>query len=211
MLIIWIKPDFVEFFKQFIKDLRKTGAIAPSSKFLARDFVEQLQADLKKDNCPPLNILELGPGTGPLTKEIIKLLRPSDHLDIVEIQKNFYEIIHEKFNRENISVHYSDILNFDPNRTYDYIFSSLPYENMPKQINREIWEKKLSLCAPHAYICYFKYVKFKDFKYDFEQQVVKEYKCDKKFILRNIPPAKLYTLQVDKPVETPEKISNAAS
>ena len=188
----------MEFFIQFIKDLKRTGAIAPSSKFLARDLVEQLQTNLKEKKCPPLNILEMGPGTGALTKEITKLLRPQDHMDIVEVQKKFYNIIKKKYARDNIDVHFGDILKFQPDRSYDYIFSSLPYENMPQKVNRKIWEKKLSLCAPKAYICYFKYVKFKDFKYNFEEQVVEEYKYDKKFVLRNIPPAKLYTLQVDK-------------
>lgn len=194
----------MDFFIQFIKDLKRTGAIAPSSKFLARDLVEQLQTSLQESDCPPLNILELGPGTGPLTKEITKLLRPQDRFDMVEVQKKFYEIIRKKFTGANIHVHFTDILKFQPDCTYDYIFSSLPYENMPRDINRKIWEKKLSLCAPKAYICYFKYIKFKDFKYNFEEQVVEEYKYDKKFVLRNIPPAKLYTLQVDKNPESPE-------
>lgn len=188
----------MDFFIQFIKDLKKTGAIAPSSKFLARDLVDQLQADVTQNNCEALNILELGPGTGPLTKEIARLLRPQDHLDLVEIQENFYRIVDEKFDQENIEVHFGDILKFNPQRTYDYIFSSLPYENMSAAVTKAIWEKKLSLCTNHAYICYFKYVKFRNFKSDFEEQMVNEYGHDKKVVLRNIPPAKLYTLQIDK-------------
>lgn len=200
----------MDFFIQFIKDLKKTGAIAPSSKFLARDLVDQLQADVSQKDCKPLNILELGPGTGPLTKEIAKLLRPQDHLDLVEIQKNFYEIIDDKFSQENIAVHFGDILKFNPKRTYDYIFSSLPYENMSAGVTKAIWEKKLSLCASHAYICYFKYVKFRNFKSDFEEQVVKEYGHDKKVVLRNIPPAKLYTLQIDKATDQEKSKSGIA-
>ena len=188
----------MDFFIQVIKDLKKTGAIAPSSKFLARDLVEKLRSDLRQNDLPALNILELGPGTGPLTKEIVKLLRPVDNMDIVEIQKKFYEMISKKYSRENISVHFTDILQFNPGRRYDYIFSSLPYENMPKSVIRSIWEKQLELCKDHAYICYFKYVKFRNFKCKFEEDVVNEYKQDKKYVLRNIPPAKLYTLQIDK-------------
>lgn len=199
----------MDFFIHFIKDLKKTGAIAPSSKFLARDLVEQLRTDLEANHCPPLNILELGPGTGPLTKEIVKHVRPVDHLDIVEIQKNFYEIIEEKYSSENIHVHYTDILNFEPGRQYDYIFSSLPYENMGRGQARAIWEKQLELCADNSYICYFKYVKFRDFKSKFEEQVVNEYRQDSKFVLRNIPPAKLYTLQIDKSSPAEEAIQNA--
>lgn len=202
------RKSAVEFFIQVVKDLKKTGAIAPSSKFLARDLVEQLQADINRKNCAPLNILELGPGTGPLTKEIVSLLRPADHLDLVEVQKNFFEIIEKKFSKPNVSVHFKDILRFDAGRKYDYIFSSLPYENMSRRVNRSIWEKKLSLCADNSYICYFKYVKFKNFKCEFEEQVVNEYGQDKKFVLRNIPPAKLYTLQIDKQHDSAKKLGD---
>lgn len=201
----------VEFFIHFIKDLKKTGAVAPSSKFLARDLVEQLRSDLASAQCPPLNILELGPGTGPLTKEIEKQVRPVDHLDIVEIQRDFYEIIDEKYSRENIEVHLGDILQFNPGRKYDYIFSSLPYENMSRQQVRAIWEKQLELCADSSYICYFKYIKFRDFKCKFEEQVVNEFGQDKKFVLRNIPPAKLYTLQIDKTNSGKTTVSSAGT
>lgn len=200
----------MEFFLQFLKDLKKTGAVAPSSKFLARDLVDQLQADVSDKNCPPLNILELGPGTGPLTEEIVRLLRPQDHLDLVEIQQNFYEIVVEKFNSANVEVHFSDILKFNPQRKYDYIFSSLPYENMSPSVTKAIWQKKLDLCTHHAYICYFKYVKFRNFKSDFEEQMVNEYGQDKKVVLRNIPPAKLYTLQIDKNEDPLESKSGIA-
>ncbi len=149
------------------------------------------------NNCPPLNILELGPGTGSLTKEIIKLLRPADRLDIVEIQKTFYEIVQQKFKDANVYVYYSDILNFKPSVQYDYIFSSLPYENMSAITIKKIWQKKLSLCAADSYICYYKYLNFNNFKCNFEEKMVKKYKCNKKIVLRNIPPAKLYTLQID--------------
>ena len=121
----------------FIKDLKQTGAIAPSSKFLAKDLVEQLKEDISCPDCPSLNILEIGPGTGPLTKQITKLLRPADNLDIVELHEHFYDTIHKKYQRENISVFHQDILNFTPGQKYDYIFSSLPYEAMSKDLIKD--------------------------------------------------------------------------
>lgn len=181
----------------FFKDLKQTGAIAPSSKFLAKDLVFHLKKRLLDDNCPPLKILEIGAGTGPLTKQIVKLLRPQDQLDIVEIHKKFYQIVKKKYQCKNIQVHHADILKFQPPCNYNFIFSSLPYENMPKDISREIWEKKLNLCSIDAYISYFKYVKFRDFKNDFEEQVVKKYGRNKKFVLLNLPPAKVYTLEIN--------------
>lgn len=193
----------MKFLTRVIKDLKKTGAIAPSSKFLAQDIVKQLETRLNSYNCAPLNILELGAGTGSLTKEITKLLRPADRLDIVEIQKSFFEIVRKKFTGANVHVHCADILNFNPSIQYDYIFSSLPYENMPAVIIKKIWEKKLSLCAPHSYICYYKYINFNSFKSNFEEKMVKRYGLNKKTVLRNLPPAKLYTLQIDNQNDSP--------
>lgn len=183
----------------FLKDLKQIGAIAPSSKFLAKDLVRQFKTRLSKQNCPPLRILEIGAGTGPLTKQISKYLRPQDHFDIVEIHKKFYQIVKKKYQRSNVRIHHTDILNFQPQYHYDFIFSSLPYENMPEEVSTEIWEKKLQLCAPKAYISYFKYVKFRDFKSDFEEKVVEKYGQTKKIVLLNIPPAKIYTLEINHP------------
>ena len=181
----------------FFKDLKQVGAIAPSSKFLAKDLVSQLKKRVSGNSCPPLNILEIGAGTGPLTKQIAKHLRPEDRLDIVEIHKKFYQIVKSKYRQSNIYTHHSDILNFKPEQQYDFIFSSLPYENMPEQISQQIWKRKLELCCQDAYISYFKYVKFRDFKSDFEEQVVQKYGQNKKIVLLNLPPAKVYTLEIN--------------
>jgi len=183
----------------FLKDLKQIGAIAPSSKFLAKDLITQFKRRLSNQHCPPLKILEIGAGTGPLTKQISKYLRPQDHFDIVEIHKKFYQIIKKKYQRSNVQIHHTDILNFQSSHHYDFIFSSLPYENMPEEVSTEIWEKKLELCASQAYISYFKYVKFRDFKSDFEEQVVEKYGQMKKIVLLNLPPAKIYTLEITNP------------
>lgn len=192
----------------FLKDLKQVGAIAPSSKFLAKDLVIQLKKKLSGSDCRPLNILEVGAGTGSLTKQISKHLRPKDRLDIVEIHKKFYQIVKVKYRyNDNIRVHHSDILKFQPNRQYDFIFSSLPYENMPEDITKQIWKKKLSLCSDHASISYFKYLKFRNFKSDFEEQVVEKYGQDKKIVMLNLPPAKIYTLEINQSDDTEKPLA----
>lgn len=194
----------------FLKDLKRVGAVAPSSKFLAKDLVTQLQNKLADLDCKPLNILEVGAGTGSLTKQIAKHLRPQDSLDIVEIHKKFYQIIGSKYRLDdNIRIHHADILNFHPQKKYDFIFSSLPYENMPEGITKQIWEKKLNLCFQKAYISYFKYLKFGDFKSDFEEEIVKTYKHNKKFVFLNIPPAKIYTLEINNTDQEQEPLKNS--
>lgn len=187
----------LEHLLHFIKDLKQVGAIAPSSKFLAKDLVKQLKKEVSCQGCPSLNILEIGPGTGPLTKEIASHIRPKDHLDVVEIHDHFFEVVKSKYHRSNISIHHEDIIRFNNGRTYDYIFSSLPYEAMPEEVIQKIWKKKLELCSPKAYICYFKYVSFRKFKCNFEEAVVEKYQSNKKVVFLNLPPAKLFTLEIN--------------
>lgn len=195
----------MNFFIHFVKNLKTTGAVAPSSRFLAQNVVKPLRHET--DDSSGFNILELGPGTGALTSEIVKQLHPADNLDIVEVQEKFYRIIREKFCSENIAVHLKDFMKFQPEKRYNFIFSSLPYDNMPKQLIQKIWEKKLSLCTPDAYICYYKYVKFRKFKCDYERQMVSKYKQNRKFVFRNLPPAHIYTLRVDQ-IESPAMVGS---
>src|SRR5437764_12747057 len=65
---------------------RTTGALMPSSRFLAR----ALAAPLGHAR-PPGRILEVGPGTGSVTREILRRLIPGDQLDAVELNSRFIE------------------------------------------------------------------------------------------------------------------------
>lgn len=185
------------FFKHFIQDIQSTGAIAPSSRFLARDIARILKNDSVSDSRMSLNILEIGPGTGSLTHHIIKQMGRYDHLDIVEINRNFYEHINRKYgNLQQVDTHHLDILNFQSDRIYDYIFSSLPYESLPSSKSRSIWKKQLSMCRVGSYITYYKYLNFNHFRCKFEKELVTRYCRNQKLVFRNLPPAKLFTLEI---------------
>lgn len=181
----------------FLKDLRKTGAIAPSSKFLANDITELLRDQLKK-NHKPLKILELGPGTGTLTKAIVSAIRPIDTLELVEINPHFTRMLRRKFPQTNVHVHYADFLEFNQNHCYDYIFSSIPYESIPDEITQKLWKKKLECCCEDGKITYYKYLNFNHFRCKFEKELVRNYCIDERMVFRNLPPAKLFTLLVNR-------------
>ena len=56
--------QLITFLHEFIKHPKHTGAIAPSSKILAKKMVDVI--DFNKAKC----IVELGPGTGVLRKRL---------------------------------------------------------------------------------------------------------------------------------------------
>lgn len=182
---------------QFVKNVKETGAVAPSSRFLAKDLVANLNKKLQHTPDKPVRILELGPGTGVLTKEILSVIRPIDHFDTVELSRYFYCHLLKKYRHENINLINGDFMEYESSQPYDFIFSSLPYETMPEDLVYNIWQKKLSLSKPNAYICYYKYLNFKQFKCDFEKEMVDRYQEDKSLVMLNLPPARCFTLKLN--------------
>src|ERR1043166_4551462 len=62
-----------EFYRQFRAQYGTTGSVLPSSRALARALTRPMRA------CPtPRRVLEVGPGTGAVTREIVRTLRPGD-------------------------------------------------------------------------------------------------------------------------------------
>jgi len=192
---------------EFVKNVKKTGAIAPSSKFLVKDLVGYLKTYRKDWPGKSIRVLELGPGTGVLTKEILRCIRPQDHFDSVELNRYFYCHLLKKYRHENLNIYKQDFLEFESGESYDFIFSSLPYESMPEDLASDIWQKKLELCRPNAYICYYKYVKIGNFRCDFEKELVEKYQQDKTLVMLNLPPARCFTLRLNGQAKEPVLIS----
>ncbi len=89
--------DHLTFFREFRQRFKTTGAIAPSSRFLASAMTGPMKKTLRRPDAPPQRILEIGPGTGAVTRSIVKLLRPEDRFDLVELNESFAELLNERF------------------------------------------------------------------------------------------------------------------
>ena len=60
-----LTPFGETFLRRFLGDPKRTGAVAPSGPFLAREMARAV------DPAAPGLIVELGPGTGPVTKALL--------------------------------------------------------------------------------------------------------------------------------------------
>ena len=79
-----------------------------------------------------LNILEIGPGDGRLTDNILK--KNPKNLDLVEIDKDLFINLMNKYSKnKNVNIENDDILNYKINKQYDLIISNLPY-NVSSQV-----------------------------------------------------------------------------
>ena len=149
-----------EFFGQFRQEHRNTGSILPSSRFLARALVRPLmQAD------GPRRIMEVGPGTGAVTGEIVKLLRPDDRFDVVEINPRFVALLQAKltedpaYSRVAQQVRIFTRLQEVPGAAVcDFLISGLPLNNFPLNLVLEIFGCYQRLLKPSGVLSYFEYL-----------------------------------------------------
>src|SRR5215472_6456774 len=85
------------FFRECRRHFHTTGAILPSSRFLARALVRPLRSP--RSAC---RILEVGPGTGSVTCEIARRLLAGDRLDAVEINAHFVDLLERRLRQERV-------------------------------------------------------------------------------------------------------------
>ncbi len=153
--------DHVEFFRQYRKRFQTTGAVAPSSRFLARALAAPFQR-----HAGPCRVLEVGPGTGAVTRRIVKLLKPADRFDLVELNEKFVDVLKRRFAEEpdfcavadRAAVHQCPIQEFRSEAPYQFIVCGLPFNNFPADMTREIFGAFFELLAPGGVLSYFEYM-----------------------------------------------------
>jgi phosphatidylethanolamine/phosphatidyl-N-methylethanolamine N-methyltransferase len=153
----------IAFFRQFRKRFETTGAIAPSSRFLARSMVRFLT---ERNPDVPVRVLEIGPGTGPVTNEIVRTLRPGDVFDLVELNDAFVSFLKNRFLTESAwqavqlqsTIHQQPVQDFETPEPYDFVISGLPLNNFPADLVSRISQAYLRLLKPGGVLSYFEYM-----------------------------------------------------
>jgi len=110
-------------------------------------------------------VLEVGPGTGPFTRSLLRLLRSGDRLDLVELNPVFCKELEKKliapFRRTNpgvtIGLHCAAIESAAIEGPYDAIVCGLPFNNFPPKLVRSIFRRLMSLLRPGGELVYFEY------------------------------------------------------
>jgi len=153
--------DHLEFFRQFRHRFETTGAVAPSSRFLARAMLGPLQ-----DKTGPRRVLEVGPGTGAVTRLLVQQLGPDDRLDLVELNARFAALLRERFDKDpgyqplagQSRVYECPLQDFQAEAPYDCIISGLPLNNFSVPLVQQIFETYDRLLAPGGTLSYFEYM-----------------------------------------------------
>jgi len=150
----------LQFLREAIRDFRTTGAVLPSSPVLARVMTRSLAAAPS-----PRRILEVGPGTGPFTREILRHVRDGDVYDIVEINPAFCAQLERTMlapyrarrSGARIALHRSPIEDADVTGDYDFVVCGLPFNNFPPSLVRSIFRRIFMLMRTGGELSYFEY------------------------------------------------------
>ena len=129
----------LHFLREYIKDIRRVGAVAPSSRYLARKMVRDI--DFAKAKV----IVEYGPGTGVFTGEIMRRMQQGTKLLIMETNEAFYKKLCAEYrgNKDVIVVNESAeyvvmVLKKHGISKPDYIVSGLPFAAFPAEVSHAI-------------------------------------------------------------------------
>lgn len=151
---------YLIFFKRFVQDPISTGSLVPSSKALARSITKYIPEN-PDPNEEPRHYLEVGPGTGVFTDEILRKMKPTDTLDLVEYSKEFCEYLIKKYKnhskRDCIHIHHKSILDWKERNKYDAVISGLPLNSFTPEMVIQCIEQLKSVTKESGTISYFEY------------------------------------------------------
>jgi phospholipid N-methyltransferase len=203
------------FWQEFRRTFHSTGAVLPSGPRLCRALARFAGA-----NGTPRRVLEVGPGTGVVTDELIAGLGASDTLDLVELNDRFVSALQQRLASDpgwrpvadRVRIHHMPVEQLSPEEPYHAIVSGLPLNNFPAELVDSILKKLAGIAAPGGTLSFFEYIGVRKAKalvarseerrrLSGVEQALREarerWQFDRDCVLANVPPAWVHHLRFD--------------
>ena len=153
--------EYRVFFKEFLRNFHTTGAILPSGRWLAAALARYVS-----EGSGPRRILEVGPGTGAVTRKIVAALGPEDRLDLVELNSSFVRQLQERFQTDpafqavsgRSRVLHCAVQDVPGDVSYDLIISGLPLNNFSADTVSQILTTLRGMLTPNGTLSFFQYI-----------------------------------------------------
>lgn len=147
--------DEVRFIRSWLEKPLSTGAVAPSSKLLARKMAAYVDPEI------PGPIIELGPGTGPVTEALVAQGVDPARLVLVEFNPTFCRLLRTRFptatviqgDAYSLQRLLSDLL-VEPAAA---VVSGLPLFTKPLKMRLRLMREAFALMSPEAPFVQFTY------------------------------------------------------
>lgn len=203
--------DYRVFWREFRRSFQSTGAVLPSGAALAVALSRHVRED-KGERGRGRRILEVGPGTGAVTRHILAGIGPEDRLDLVELNAEFVACLRERIASdpqyqpaaERIALHHASVEELSEAEPYDVIVSGLPLNNFSVELVSQILAKLQRLLAPGGTLSFFEYVAVRQAKAALSPRAERErlrgigelldgvltaHEINRDCVLANVPPA----------------------
>jgi phospholipid N-methyltransferase len=181
----------LHFFGRFLRNPRDIGAVAPSSRVLARAMVDGLELD------GAVRVVELGPGMGSFTAAIRERLGPSGRLLAIDVEPTFVASIQRRWpGVDVVCASASTLPELAAARglvPVDHVISGLPFASLPGPVTRGILQGIEKTLRPGGTFTAFQYV------YSYGLPAAIAFRRDMnarmggrmtaRLVMRNIPPA----------------------
>jgi phospholipid N-methyltransferase len=189
--------DFALFLGKFLRHGTTIASVAPSSRFLSRTTLRNI--DWERATA----VIELGAGTGPITRVIAERAKPDCRVVVVEQDRDFADLLRERFGRlanfDIVEGSVQDLGSILANRginAVDHVVSGLPVPSFPRALRNDLFRAVGAVLRPEGSYnqiteipwVYWRFYRrfFRDVQFAFE--------------LRNLPPAGAYFCKNARPI-----------
>ena len=183
------------FFRVLLRNPVGISAVAPSSQDLARAMVKGL--DLRADE----GLIEIGPGTGALTRQINEVLpQPRDYLGI-ELEAKFVDLLQQQYPNfqfvNNSMVNAHQIHQEAQKPPVKVIISGLSVSTLPRTIQDQFIENLDQILTPGSMFRMFQYIHAYPLPSSirFRNRMAEHFSSyhRSRLVLKNLPPAYVVT------------------
>jgi phospholipid N-methyltransferase len=182
----------LQFFKGFLRNPKEVGSLIPSSRFLTRRVLK----------CGSVSdarvIVELGPGTGVLTREILDRMPADGKLIAVELLPEFVELLERAYPDPRLRIYNGSSADLEKalaeagEGQADLVVSGIPFSTMERGEGRRTLEAAKRILAPGGrFVAY----QFRSAVRRMAEPVFGPAQTRAEF--RNLPPMRVYTFLRD--------------
>jgi phosphatidylethanolamine/phosphatidyl-N-methylethanolamine N-methyltransferase len=176
----------IRFFKGMMQGPKTVGAIAPTSSITAKRMASVI------DVTSGLPVLELGPGTGVITKQILARGVAPEKIVSVEYSQDFYRRLVEDYAGVNFirgdAFDLKNSLGSFADQTFDCVISAVPMLSFPMEARIRLLEDLLSRIPEGRPVVQITYGPVSPVIAKPDRYHIQHFD----FVVRNIPPAQLW-------------------
>jgi phospholipid N-methyltransferase len=178
----------LRFVSGFVANPAETGSLVPSSRFLAHRMLRTI--DWRRARV----VVELGPGVGDLTRQILSRMHSQATLLAIEVNPAFAAVLARSIRDPRLQIVLGSALTVDKQiaarglKVADCIVCSLPFANMRPEVRFAILQKSRDSLAQQGSLVLFQYRKLLlPMLRDLFPNVRTEFEW------RNLPPARVFS------------------